>query len=233
MKSETNKHKLRTAVARTKLIEAAIAMIAARGLPGFALTKLGADAGVSRGLATYHFADRGKLIAAALGDLLETDAQPEGLGLPALLAWIADQADRAARRDPRLLALLQLAIGTGVDVETPTLREAYWGRRSQMIERHLRAAQDARQVRNDLEPSHLAGVLLGLLHGELLRIAATGEAPGPTFTSLIERALVREGAAHMKEPQKTPAAKRPRKTTASRDGGNGQGTLFGPLSDAG
>ena len=98
------------------------------------------------------------------------------------------------------------------------MREAYWTRRSQLIQRHLSAAQ-ARQVRDDLELSELANVLLGLLHGELLRIAATGAAgaaASAAFTALIDRALA---------PERT-AGKGP-KTPPTPDASGEQGTLFG------
>lgn len=204
VKSETNKHKQRTTLTRTKLIKAAIGMIAARGLPGFALTNLGAEAGVSRGLASYHFADRSELIEIAFASLIEDEVPLEGLGLPQLLTWIGDQAQRAARREPELLALLQLAVGPGVEVEAPALRERYWKQRAQFLEHHLSAAQARGQIRDDLEAAHLATVLLGLLHGELFRIAATCESPTEAFTSLIERALGRERPATAKGASKPP-----------------------------
>lgn len=178
-------------------------MIAERGLPGFALTNVGARAGVSRGLANYHFADRRELLRTALAGLLEDEAEPNGRGLTPLFSWMNEQVQRAASRDPELLALLQLAVGPGVEAEAPALREEYWKRRGQLIQRHLLAAQAVRQVRDDLEASELATVLLGLLHGELLRIAATGDAPSAAFTALIQSALAPVRAA-AKAPPKAP-----------------------------
>ncbi|CAN7422446.1 TetR/AcrR family transcriptional regulator [Phenylobacterium sp. LjRoot219] len=199
-------------------------MIAERGLPGFALTNVGAEAGVSRGLANYHFADRGELLRTALAGLLEDEPGPEGHGLTSLFSWMAEQSQRAARRDPKLLALLQLAVGPGVEAEASALREAYWSRRSQLIQRHLSAAQALQQVRDDLEPSDLAAVLLGLLHGELLRIAATGDGPSAAFTALIECALAPE----------RPAAKGPPKVPPPHGVGGAQGNLFeGPMPKPG
>lgn len=200
-------------------------MIAEGGLPGFALTNVGARAGVSRGLAPYHFTDRGDLVRTALAGLLDDQAEPGELGLQPLLNWMDEQSQRAAKRDPKLLALLQLAIGPGVESEAPVLREGYWKVRSQLIQRHLRPAQALRQVRDDLELGELAAVVLGLLHGELLRIAATGDASGAAsaaFTALIERALAPE----------RPTAKTPPRVPPPQGAGGAQGSLFGdPLPD--
>jgi AcrR family transcriptional regulator len=195
MKSERKKlgpKQARTDRARAELIKATIQMIAERGITGLALTQVGGRAGGSRALAGYHFATRRELLETALAGVLDAEAEPEGLGLPSLLDWMTDQSQRAARRDPKLLALLQLAVGPGVEVEAPALRAEYWKQRSQLIQRHLIAAQASGQIRDDLEPSQLASVLLGQLHGELLRIAATGEARTDAFTELIGRALARE-----------------------------------------
>lgn len=205
MKSEANKHALRRARSRAKLIDATIAMIAEQGFPGFTLTKLGAHLGLSRGLASYHFeGGRAQVIETALAEVLDAEKQLEGLGLPALFSWIGELSQRAAAREPKLLALLQLAVGPGVEAEAPALRVAYWTRQSELIRRHLDVAQASGEIREDLELSHLAATLLGLVHGELLRIAATGDAPGPALTNIIERALA---------PERLAAARRASRTT--------------------
>lgn len=191
MKSARKTQAERTALARAKLVEASAQMIAESGVRGFVLTQVGGRAGVSRALANYHFKTRGELIAAVFADLLAEDGRPEGLGLAPLLTWISDQAQRAASQDPRLLALLQLAVGPGVHDEAPALRKQYWEDRTRRIANHLTAARTQGEIRNDLELRGMADVLLGLLHGELLRIAATGANSGPAFRELIEGALGR------------------------------------------
>lgn len=216
MKTEPNKHALRAAHTRTKVMTAAIGMIAERGLPGFAISNIAPAAGVSRGLANYHFVDRAALIEAVFVQLLDDEPTLEGLGLSPLLAWVGDQARRAAQREPKLLALLQLAVGPGVETEAPALRQEYWRRRGDLVERHLLAARALGQIRDDLAPAHLAMVFLGLMHGELLRIAATGEGPSGAFPILVERALV---------PERVPTAKSPRSASAQSGGGK-QGNLF-------
>lgn len=195
MRSERKKlgaKQVRTDRARAELINATIQMIAERGVPGVALTKVGGRAGGSRALAGYHFATRRELIEKAVTSLLDDDVRPDELGLAPLLGWMRDQARRATEGDVRLLALLQVAVGAGVDTEVPALRQAYWQRRSQMIQQHLSAGQARGAIRDDLEASRLAPVLLGQLHGDLLRIAATGEAGPEGFIELIERLLAPE-----------------------------------------
>jgi AcrR family transcriptional regulator len=191
--------------ARARLTKATVAMIAERGLPGLTFTKVGARAGVSRALAGYHFKNRGELIQQVVSSLLDDEtARPEGLGLEPLLGWMDSQIRRVAEKDVELLALLQVAIGPGVEREASALREAYWGRRTHLVEHHLNAAQALGQIRRDLAPSQLAPILLGQLHGELLRIAATGAPPADTFSELIRRALTPERLAP-KGGQKAPA----------------------------
>jgi AcrR family transcriptional regulator len=179
--------------ARARLKKATVVMIAERGLPGLAFTKVGARAGVSRALAGYHFKSRGELIKQVVSSLLDDEAaRPEGLGLEPLLGWMDSQIRRVAEKDVNLLALLQVAVGPGVEREAPALREAYWQRRSHLVEHHLNAGQALGQIRGDLAPRQLAPMLLGQLHGELLRIAATGAPPADTFSEFIRRALTPE-----------------------------------------
>lgn len=112
--------------ARTRILDAAEAIVQARGVPALTLDAAARDAGVSKGGLLYHFASKEALLAAMLGRLAgaisdEFDqalaATPEGPGRVArsMLAWaFQDEAcehhDRAAavflaafHHDPALL----------------------------------------------------------------------------------------------------------------------------------
>ena len=98
--------------ARTRILDAAEAIVQARGVPALTLEAAARDAGVSKGGLLYHFASKEALLAGMLGRLAETisqefdqtvAAQREGPGrvARAMLAWACaegacDHQDRAA-----------------------------------------------------------------------------------------------------------------------------------------
>ena len=98
--------------ARTRILDAAEAIVQARGVPALTLEAAARDAGVSKGGLLYHFASKEALLAGMLGRLAEAisqdfdatvAAQPEGRGrvARALLAWAfeemaCDHQERAA-----------------------------------------------------------------------------------------------------------------------------------------
>ncbi|NGM24109.1 TetR/AcrR family transcriptional regulator [Roseomonas stagni] len=98
--------------ARTRILDAAEAIVQARGVPALTLEAAARDAGVSKGGLLYHFASKEALLAGMLGRLAEAishdfdatvAAQAEGPGrvARALLAWAFEEMacehqDRAA-----------------------------------------------------------------------------------------------------------------------------------------
>ncbi len=58
------------AARRQQIVETAIATIAARGLEGASLADIAQDAGISKGVISYHFAGRAALIQAILDEIL-------------------------------------------------------------------------------------------------------------------------------------------------------------------
>jgi AcrR family transcriptional regulator len=84
--------------ARTRVLDAAEAIVQARGVTGLTLEAAARDAGVSKGGLLYHFASKEALLAALLGRLAEAmelqyraavETMPEGPGRVsrALLNW--------------------------------------------------------------------------------------------------------------------------------------------------
>jgi AcrR family transcriptional regulator len=122
--------------ARTRVLDAAEAIVQARGVAGLTLEAAARDAGVSKGGLLYHFASKEALLDAMLRRLAEfmereyracVDSQPEGPGrvARAMLEWgfgdgemsCNDRHDRAAavflaafHHDPALLDPIRAVI---------------------------------------------------------------------------------------------------------------------------
>ena len=203
-------------LARAKLLDAAVGLIGERGLQGFSVAEAEERAGVGRGLAVYHFKSRQALVDAAAASVLDAEAGPGERGLKPMLDWMEAQIRRAAERDPRLVAALEVAGGGGADTAMMASRAEYWRRQTALLLQHLASARTLGQLREGLEPVKLAPTVLGQLHGEILRIVATDQPPSPAFLDLLGYALA-PGA----EPAK--ASGKPR---ASKPAGDAQPGLF-------
>src|SRR3954447_13280844 len=125
-----------TSDARTRILDAAEAIVRARGVSGLTLDAAAKQAGVSKGGLLYHFASKEALITGLLGRMAEWMAldfeacvatQPAGPGrvARAMLAWafeltpdaINERCDRAAavflaafHHDPALLGPIRAVI---------------------------------------------------------------------------------------------------------------------------
>lgn len=123
--------------ARTRILDAAEALVRARGVAGLTLDAAAREAGISKGGLLYHFASKEALLAGLLNRLAEfvaadfgagVAAQPEGPGriARAMLAWglggteeaANERSDRAAavflaafHHDPALLGPMREVIG--------------------------------------------------------------------------------------------------------------------------
>lgn len=125
-----------TADARTRILDAAEAIVRARGVSGLTLEAAAREAGVSKGGLLYHFGSKEALLTgllARMADWMRIDfeaavaAQPEGPGrvARAMLAWafeltpeaVNERCDRAAavflaafHHDPALLEPIRAVI---------------------------------------------------------------------------------------------------------------------------
>ncbi len=104
--------------AQTRILDAAEAIVQARGVPAMTLEAVARDAGVSKGGLLYHFASKEALLAAMLGRLAGTisrdfeegvAAQPEGPGrvARAMIAWTFE--DMACEHQERAAAVFLAA----------------------------------------------------------------------------------------------------------------------------
>jgi AcrR family transcriptional regulator len=106
--------------ARTRVLDAAEAIIQARGVAGLTLEAAARDAGVSKGGLLYHFASKEALLAALLARLAEfmaheyqacVEAQPPGPGRVARanLEWGFGEGERACNERHDRAAAIFLA----------------------------------------------------------------------------------------------------------------------------
>ncbi|MGK7864049.1 TetR/AcrR family transcriptional regulator [Falsiroseomonas sp. E2-1-a4] len=105
---------------RTRILDAAEAIVQARGVHALTLEAAARDAGISKGGLLYHFASKEVLLGTMLGRLaavLEADfaaavaAQPEGRGRAAraMLAWAFNEPVAACAQHDRAAAVFLAA----------------------------------------------------------------------------------------------------------------------------
>lgn len=191
---------------RALLVEAAILVLAERGVAAFAVSEVEKRAGVGRALASYHFRTSEALILAAAEQASVPQGAPLAASVEALLGWVGEQTERAANREPRLLATLQVVLSpSAAGGAILAWRVAYWARATERLGQSLRSAQKLGGIRKDLEPIELASTLLGMLYGEQGRIVALRGKPTPAFLGLLERAIMPT----QKKPSRKPVANKP------------------------
>ncbi len=85
--------------ARTRILDAAVKLIAREGIHDVRIARIAMEAGVSASLLHYHFASRDALLAEALehsfellGDVRTTAADAEGWSAAQRLGWMIDQS---------------------------------------------------------------------------------------------------------------------------------------------
>jgi len=162
-----------TTIARRRMLEAAIQLLAKRGYDNTTLAAIGERAGYSRGLATHHFGSKSHLFAELIRAISvrsreELEANLEGLeGVGALCAFADSQraflqADPAAGR-----ALLVLWFQSAID-ESPMRGAAtrdllgHRERVREIIERGVAGATIRADVDAHAEAIQFCGSLFGL-----------------------------------------------------------------------
>jgi AcrR family transcriptional regulator len=166
----------RRAEAERKLLDAAMELVAERGVRAVTLAAVGERAGYSRGLVTHHFGSRQGLLDALTRDLQNRFQMPETdqRGLARLLvivdAYLADIQARA------LNSRVFLVLWAEALTSEPELREAFASRDARFRATLAECLQEADDLRPDIDPDALAHLLVGLLRGTSLQLLAAGEA---------------------------------------------------------
>ncbi|MGK7867550.1 TetR/AcrR family transcriptional regulator [Falsiroseomonas sp. E2-1-a20] len=106
--------------ARTRILDAAEAIVQARGVPALTLEAAARDAGVSKGGLLYHYASKEALLTGMLGRLAATisadfdttvanQAEGPGRAARAMLAWAFDEPSAACANQDRAAAVFLAA----------------------------------------------------------------------------------------------------------------------------
>lgn len=161
----------RREAAERRLLDAAIRLIAERGIKGTTLGDVGEAAGYSRGLTAHHYKTKEGLVRAVVGEIQRRfrarlrATNPPADGLSRLLADIAVylnvSVDVAAARALYLIqkeALTQQSEFRGVMCKTNRL--AIEG-----LEKQIRIGIAAGDIRSDIDPAAEATLLLAALRG--------------------------------------------------------------------
>jgi AcrR family transcriptional regulator len=157
------------AKARRALKDAAIALIAERGLGGATVRATAARAGVSKSLAGHHFKSQALLLAAVADELLATPAPAadDEAELVRVACFCQDLLAEAAADPVRGRALLAL-LGAAHGAAAQGRAIAGW-QHTLLMHFHglLRAGQARGTIRGDVDARTQAVLLLGSVYGAL------------------------------------------------------------------
>jgi AcrR family transcriptional regulator len=160
----------RREAAEQRLLDAAIRLIAERGIKGTTLGDVGEAAGYSRGLTAHHYKTKEGLVRAVAAEIHRrfgqrlVDATPPADGLERLLAAIGIYLEPGDVPASRTLHLIQKEALTQQSEFRGLLRR--FNRRSAAwMEKQLRAGIAAGDVRPDIDPASQANLLLATLRG--------------------------------------------------------------------
>ena len=157
--------------AERRILAAALAIIAEKGLSGLTLAAAGERAGYSRGIAGHHFGRKDQLLSTLVqrvtsrvqSDLMEVARREPGL--PTLTATLERYFSLASKDQTNMRAMHRLMIeGNNQPAIAEAIRDA--NRRGvRAFAYHLRAAIQAGEVRDDIDPKAQAAVILGGMRG--------------------------------------------------------------------
>ncbi|MBU8542616.1 MULTISPECIES: TetR/AcrR family transcriptional regulator [Roseomonadaceae] len=166
---------------RTRILDAAEAIVQARGVPALTLEAAARDAGISKGGLLYHFASKEALLTGLLGRLAEAMAvdfdkavtsQPEGSGRTAraMLAWAFGAAVPGCELQDRAAAVFLAAFHHDPALLDP-IRAVFARMRAALAQDGLRpgAAQAIMCATDGLFMSHVFG-LYRLTEAELAEV---------------------------------------------------------------
>lgn len=164
-------HAERRQAAETGIVQAAFDIVARRGVDQVTLAEAGEEAGYSRALAAHYFASKEALLAAVAEHAIEKyrerldAAEPTRAGREALLASIAFYFNESRKWPKRLRAFFEV---TNAALRWPSIAPTVARLNASVIERfagHIRTAQDAGEIRADLDPQAEAIAVSGAMRG--------------------------------------------------------------------
>jgi AcrR family transcriptional regulator len=171
VKTERRSQAQRRDAAEQRLLEAAVGLVAERGLERITLTEVGEAAGYSRGLPRHYFGGKEGLVVALASHLIDNFGRAlernehHRPGLERLLGTLAFYLDSAAKT-PSATRALFVVLGEGLSNPLVSDRLAQLNARSvKGIELNLRAAMAAGEVSADIDAKTRAVLILAGLRG--------------------------------------------------------------------
>ena len=163
-------------IRRRQIVDAAIRVMAQKGWNETSIDEITREAGVSRGLVSYHFKDKAELLSGVLARCREASAD----GLALAIRETNDPVERfrivcraalsLTRDDPTIYEIFLHFMASGrADPELGTqIRNLYRGFRD-MTARAVRHGQDTGIFRYDLDPDAAAARHIGAMTGFALQ----------------------------------------------------------------
>jgi AcrR family transcriptional regulator len=200
----------RRAESDRRILAAARRLIAEKGSNGTSLADIGIAAGYSRGLPSERFGTKQRLIDALLDEVDRgfarelPDDLPQRGGLAGVTARIEAHLQGAARSPEavRLLYVLYMESLTAAPQLHPRIAGLARTFRAGFVH-HLREAQQAGEIADDIGVEDQAAVILGALRGLITQWliepdAIDLDASGKTLVAMLKRSLEANGAGSKK-----------------------------------
>ncbi|GMV12592.1 MAG: TetR/AcrR family transcriptional regulator [Polyangiaceae bacterium] len=198
-----------TQVRQVELADAALQIIATRGIAALTTRTLAAQVGLTGGAIFRHFPSLSALLDAVVERVeavLDTTYPPAGLPARERLERFIEARSSAVGNQ---LGILRLVSSEQFQLALPNDGAARLGRCAERTRAFLvgaiREAQEEGTIRDDVEPAALSVVVMGTMRMLALSTAKAGPHGRPAETKLVRRAL-----ATLLEPPKPSRRKTPR-----------------------
>jgi len=176
-RAERRSHADRREESERRLLEAALEIVAQRGVVRMTLAEVGEAAGYSRGLPAHRFGSKAGLVHALAGYIGERFGQQRQLGpkrAPGLEAILGNIHFYFSRKDSAWIATRALLVmmTEGSMAPASELRQdvADYNRQAlAWFEQHIRAGIARGEIAADTDPANTAVILLGAMRGVMLQ----------------------------------------------------------------
>ncbi|HEY6695892.1 MAG TPA: TetR/AcrR family transcriptional regulator [Solirubrobacteraceae bacterium] len=198
----TERTRARLAAARERIVDAALAQLAAGGYASASVVAVARRAGVATGSVYRHFPSKGELFAEAFRrasqrevDVLRGMTDRSEPVTHRLAAWVEGFVRRALAEPVRAYALIAEPVDPAVEAERLTFRRAY----ADLFERALRdgaARGEIPPLDAELTAAAIVGALAEALVGPLQRREAGADALVAGLQSFVLRSVGAHAHAH-------------------------------------
>lgn len=199
--------RLPTQVRQVELADAALELIATRGIAALTTRALAERVGLTSGAIFRHFPSLDALLDAVVArveTLLESTYPPEDLPARERLEHFIESRSTAVGNQ---LGILRLVSSDQFQLALPSNGSARLGRCAErtraFVVGAIREAQQEGSIRDDVEPAALAVIVMGTM-----RMLALSTAKAPPHGRPVEAKVVRRGLAKLLDVPARPAARR-------------------------